>query len=160
MYRTMFAGKPDPDVNVYRRKRPAADVVVDGRVEPVGGAVEVPISATAHAPASSDGMYASDTTPPSNSGGRRKRPSPKSGPEDDEGFDEGAESPSSSSPGKKSKSLSGGKWSKYEDDCLRAGVEEVGAKNWKAISVRFLKGKRTDVQCLHRWQKVRSAVCV
>jgi hypothetical protein len=30
----------------------------------------------------------------------------------------------------------------------------VGAKNWKRISLEFFFDKRTDVQCLHRWQKV------
>jgi len=37
---------------------------------------------------------------------------------------------------------------------LRKGVAEVGAKNWRRISTDFLEGVRTDVQCLHRWQKV------
>ena len=32
---------------------------------------------------------------------------------------------------------------------------QIGAKNWRAISQKYLKGKRSDVQCLHRWQKVR-----
>ena len=44
------------------------------------------------------------------------------------------------------------KWSKQEDDTLKQAVEEHGAKNWKLISTR-LPG-RTEVQCLHRWQKV------
>lgn len=35
-----------------------------------------------------------------------------------------------------------------------AGVEALGAKNWKRISEEYLGGQRTDVQCLHRWQKV------
>jgi len=30
----------------------------------------------------------------------------------------------------------------------------VGAKNWKRISIEFLDGRRSDVQCLHRWNKV------
>lgn len=92
---------------------------------------------------------------------RRKRLSPQlelepesiEGADGDDGLEDDGDSPGSS-PGKKRQSLAGGKWTKYEDECLRAGVEEIGAKNWKAISVRFLKGKRTDVQCLHRWQKV------
>ena len=50
---------------------------------------------------------------------------------------------------------SGGKWMSEEDDQLRAGVAALGAKNWKRISEEFLLGRRTDVQCLHRWQKVR-----
>jgi hypothetical protein len=49
----------------------------------------------------------------------------------------------------------GGKWTAAEDNCLRAGVAEIGPRNWKAISFTYLKGKRSDVQCLHRWQKVR-----
>mmetsp|Transcript_106125 Transcript_106125/g.158767 ORF Transcript_106125/g.158767 Transcript_106125/m.158767 type:complete len:791 (+) Transcript_106125:196-2568(+) len=44
------------------------------------------------------------------------------------------------------------KWSKQEDDTLKQAVEEHGAKNWKLISSR-LPG-RSEVQCLHRWQKV------
>lgn len=39
-----------------------------------------------------------------------------------------------------------------QDDALRAAVEENGAKNWKSISKRL--PERTEVQCLHRWQKV------
>ncbi|CAE7520618.1 MYB3R3, partial [Symbiodinium sp. KB8] len=35
-----------------------------------------------------------------------------------------------------------------------AGVQTLGAKNWKRISEEYLQGRRTDVQCLHRWQKV------
>lgn len=95
---------------------------------------------------------------------KRKQASPKTSPSEhtDDGeelsFEGGEEeeggSPASPGSKKSGKSLAGGKWSKYEDDCLRSGVEEVGAKNWKTISVRYLKGKRTDVQCLHRWQKV------
>lgn len=54
-----------------------------------------------------------------------------------------------------SKDASGGKWLPEEDDRLRAGVEQLGAKNWKRISEEYLDKKRTDVQCLHRWQKVR-----
>lgn len=49
---------------------------------------------------------------------------------------------------------SGGKWMSEEDEQLRAGVAALGAKNWKRISEEFLLGRRTDVQCLHRWQKV------
>lgn len=44
------------------------------------------------------------------------------------------------------------KWSKHEDDTLKEAVDEHGAKNWKLISTR-LPG-RSEVQCLHRWQKV------
>ena len=45
-----------------------------------------------------------------------------------------------------------GKWSEQEDETLRQAVKEYGGKNWKKIASR-LRG-RTDVQCLHRWQKV------
>jgi Myb-like DNA-binding domain len=54
------------------------------------------------------------------------------------------------------KDTSGGKWLPEEDERLRAGVEQLGAKNWKRISEEFLDKRRTDVQCLHRWQKVGS----
>jgi Myb-like DNA-binding domain len=45
-----------------------------------------------------------------------------------------------------------GKWSEEEDEILRKAVNEQGGKNWKKIAAQ-LRG-RTDVQCLHRWQKV------
>jgi hypothetical protein len=45
-----------------------------------------------------------------------------------------------------------GKWSEHEDDVLKQAVNECGGKNWKRISMRLVG--RTDVQCLHRWQKV------
>ena len=48
----------------------------------------------------------------------------------------------------------GGRWSKDEDEQLRKAVEAIGPKNWRRISTEFLQGKRSDVQCLHRWQKV------
>jgi len=44
------------------------------------------------------------------------------------------------------------KWTTEEDDTLRTAVEEYGAKNWKLISQRL--PDRTEVHCLHRWQKV------
>ena len=44
------------------------------------------------------------------------------------------------------------KWTKQEDEALRTAVEEHGAKNWKLISQRL--PQRSEVQCLHRWQKV------
>ena len=45
-----------------------------------------------------------------------------------------------------------GKWTEVEDATLRSAVEANFAKNWKKIALS-LPG-RTDVQCLHRWQKV------
>lgn len=43
-------------------------------------------------------------------------------------------------------------WTESEDQQLVKMVVQLGAKNWKKIS-KHLKN-RTDVQCLHRWQKV------
>lgn len=43
-------------------------------------------------------------------------------------------------------------WTSEEDDLLRDAVKEFQGKNWKKIAERF--PFRTDVQCLHRWQKV------
>lgn len=57
---------------------------------------------------------------------------------------------SSSSLEKRRASMS--KWTVEEDQKLQMAVEENGAKNWKKIA-NELPG-RTDVQCLHRWQKV------
>jgi hypothetical protein len=54
----------------------------------------------------------------------------------------------------KNPALGGGKWTKTEDAQLCAAVKAVGPKNWRRISSEFLMGRRSDVQCLHRWQKV------
>eukprot|EP00029_Vermamoeba_vermiformis_P001149 TRINITY_DN11317_c0_g1_i1.p1 TRINITY_DN11317_c0_g1~~TRINITY_DN11317_c0_g1_i1.p1 ORF type:complete len:607 (-),score=174.81 TRINITY_DN11317_c0_g1_i1:139-1959(-) len=45
-----------------------------------------------------------------------------------------------------------GKWTEEEDRLLQNAVNEFGAKNWKKIAEAV--PDRTDVQCLHRWQKV------
>ena len=45
-----------------------------------------------------------------------------------------------------------GKWTAEEDAQLRRAVNANAGKNWKKIAI-YLPG-RTDVQCLHRWQKV------
>jgi myb proto-oncogene protein len=45
-----------------------------------------------------------------------------------------------------------GHWTKEEDLMLADAVKKNGGKNWKKIA-ESLPG-RTDVQCLHRWQKV------
>jgi hypothetical protein len=45
-----------------------------------------------------------------------------------------------------------GKWTEEEDEHLRHAVSEYSGKNWKRIALH-LPG-RSDVQCLHRWQKV------
>lgn len=45
-----------------------------------------------------------------------------------------------------------GNWTLKEDDILQKAVEIHNGKNWKKIAECF--PDRTDVQCLHRWQKV------
>lgn len=50
------------------------------------------------------------------------------------------------------KTSSRGNWTAEEDDLLRNAVQQYGGRNWKKIS--DLIADRTDVQCLHRWQKV------
>ncbi|KQK06987.1 transcription factor MYB3R-4 isoform X2 [Brachypodium distachyon] len=45
-----------------------------------------------------------------------------------------------------------GNWTLEEDDILRKAVQTYNGKNWKKIAECFRD--RTDVQCLHRWQKV------
>ncbi len=40
-----------------------------------------------------------------------------------------------------------------QDDQLRAMVKQHGGRNWKKIAESL--SNKTDVQCLHRWQKVR-----
>ncbi|XP_077987181.1 myb-related protein A-like [Glandiceps talaboti] len=50
------------------------------------------------------------------------------------------------------KYINKGRWTKDEDERLRQVVESCGTDNWKLIASYF--NDRTDVQCLHRWQKV------
>ncbi|XP_042511944.1 uncharacterized protein LOC122087036 [Macadamia integrifolia] len=45
-----------------------------------------------------------------------------------------------------------GGWTEKEDEILTKAVKYFNAKNWKKIAEYF--PGRTDVQCLHRWQKV------
>lgn len=45
-----------------------------------------------------------------------------------------------------------GNWTMEEDEKLRKAVAEFGGRNWKKIAEQI--PERTDVQCLHRWQKV------
>ncbi|CAI9772351.1 unnamed protein product [Fraxinus pennsylvanica] len=45
-----------------------------------------------------------------------------------------------------------GQWTLEEDEILRIAVQRLKGKNWKKIAECFKN--RTDVQCLHRWQKV------
>lgn len=74
--------------------------------------------------------------------------SKKSTPVSNSGHNDENNNNGSASSGKKT----GIKWTKAEDEALRAAVEEHGAKNWKLISQRL--PQRSEVQCLHRWQKV------
>jgi hypothetical protein len=37
---------------------------------------------------------------------------------------------------------------------LRAAVDVYEARNWKKIAAAAFGSSKTDVQCLHRWQKV------
>lgn len=59
---------------------------------------------------------------------------------------------SGSNPNTPMKSTSRGNWTAEEDELLRAAVQQYGGRNWKKISDQI--PDRTDVQCLHRWQKV------
>ncbi|XP_022750196.1 LOW QUALITY PROTEIN: transcription factor MYB3R-1-like [Durio zibethinus] len=45
-----------------------------------------------------------------------------------------------------------GQWTAEEDEILCKAVQRFKGKNWKKIAEYFKD--RTDVQCLHRWQKV------
>ncbi|KAK7248136.1 DNA-binding transcription factor [Aureococcus anophagefferens] len=50
------------------------------------------------------------------------------------------------------------RWTKQEDEKLCLAVKAVGPHDWKAIAEVHLAGHgRSDVQCLHRWQKVLRA---
>jgi hypothetical protein len=44
------------------------------------------------------------------------------------------------------------KWLESEDAALRNAVAVHGARNWRVIAAEI--PSRSDVQCLHRWQKV------
>lgn len=46
------------------------------------------------------------------------------------------------------------KWTTDEDAKLRRAVGTHNGRNWKAIAKTAFDDKKTDVQCLHRWQKV------
>lgn len=52
-----------------------------------------------------------------------------------------------------------GRWTPEEDDLLRQAMadREAGGnvKSWKEVAAEYFQGTRSDVQCMHRWQKVR-----
>ncbi|XP_010918509.1 uncharacterized protein [Elaeis guineensis] len=70
-------------------------------------------------------------------------------------LDIGSETKPMTIPGRTSgptrRSTKGG-WTDEEDDLLIKAVRQFNGKNWKKIAELF--PDRTDVQCLHRWQKV------
>ncbi|KAH8967170.1 hypothetical protein BDL97_03G064700 [Sphagnum fallax] len=45
-----------------------------------------------------------------------------------------------------------GTWTREQDECLRTAVQRFKGRSWKKIAACL--DNRTDVQCLHRWQKV------
>eukprot|EP00948_MAST-09A_sp_MAST-9A-sp1_P002631 g2631.t1 len=53
---------------------------------------------------------------------------------------------------KEKKKRSPRKWTKHEDECLRAAVDKFGEKQWKLIAT--MVPNRNNVQCLQRWKKV------
>lgn len=46
------------------------------------------------------------------------------------------------------------RWTPHEDEKLRQAVKLHNSKNWKKIAHHAFGSAKTDVQCLHRWQKV------
>ena len=50
----------------------------------------------------------------------------------------------------------GVRWSAEEDRQLRLGVDSLGVKSWRKVSEDYLHGKRTELQAMHRWNKVRA----
>lgn len=53
---------------------------------------------------------------------------------------------------RRKKKVNKGRWTKEEDEKLKELVDDIGTDNWKEVASHF--ADRTDVQCLHRWQKV------
>lgn len=49
-------------------------------------------------------------------------------------------------------------WNSKEDELLRNLVQKYGGKNWKAIAEFF--PEKTEIQCLHRWEKVLNPAIV
>jgi hypothetical protein len=49
-------------------------------------------------------------------------------------------------------SIKNGKWTEEEDEQLKRLVTQLGAKNWKKVSLSI--PTRSAVQCLHRWTKI------
>lgn len=53
---------------------------------------------------------------------------------------------------RRKKKINKGRWTKEEDEKLKELVDDLGTDSWKEVANNF--PDRTDVQCLHRWQKV------
>lgn len=53
---------------------------------------------------------------------------------------------------RRKKKINKGRWTKDEDEKLKELVDDLGTDSWKEVANNF--PDRTDVQCLHRWQKV------
>lgn len=60
----------------------------------------------------------------------------------------------SGTPVSSSKKRNRGRWTADEDDLLRQAVDKYEGRNWKKIASMAFEESKTDVQCLHRWQKV------
>ena len=52
------------------------------------------------------------------------------------------------------------KWTTEEDQRLTDYVHKFSGKNWKKIALAAFDNQKTDVQCLHRWQKVSFLVVI
>lgn len=63
-----------------------------------------------------------------------------------------ASAESGESGGNSNNNVPRGNWTTEEDEMLRQAVELFSGRNWKKIA--SMVKDRTDVQCLHRWQKV------
>jgi hypothetical protein len=72
--------------------------------------------------------------------------------DDDKMDDDSTDGEKGDSEGGDKKRYEARRWSKTEDDVLAKAVNENQGKNWKKVAEYF--EDRSDVQCLHRWQKV------
>lgn len=74
------------------------------------------------------------------------------GGDDDHEDDESSSSSAAAGGGGGGSGSNKGRWTPQEDELLRSAVAQFEGKNWKEVA-RMIEG-RSDVQCLHRWQKV------
>lgn len=47
-----------------------------------------------------------------------------------------------------------GRWTKREDEALRATIDSEGVDDWAQVALVAFEGARTDAQCSERWEKV------